>query len=119
MSTLNHVFEELDIVVAPIDFAPVRMLASVGVNRVRIGDEEKCGRETITVKKRNGPLELATQSIIKGERDQCRTIHISWPCESSRRLCARLRLIRLNQIPNSLRIRLPMPVAGDRIGAAR
>jgi hypothetical protein len=67
MSPLNHAFEELDIVVAPIDFAPIRMLAPVGVNRIRVGNEEKCGREAMPVEKRNAPLELATQPVIKRE----------------------------------------------------
>ena len=64
VSPLNHALEELNVVLAPVGFTPVRVFDSVGMDRISVGNQEKCGRKTVLVEDRKGLFELTSQSVV-------------------------------------------------------
>jgi hypothetical protein len=44
MTPMDHTFHPLNVLLTPSGFAPIRMLHTICMNWVRIGDDEKCAR---------------------------------------------------------------------------
>src|ERR1700680_2803593 len=83
VSPLNHALEELNVLLAPVSFTPVRVFDSVRMDRISVGNQEKCGRKTVLVEDRNGLFELTSQSVVEGEGNKCWFVHLS--CDQSLR----------------------------------
>src|ERR1700724_1565672 len=75
VSPLNHALEELNVLLAPVGFTPVRVSDSVRMDRISIGNQEKRGRKTVLVEDRNGLFELTSQSVVEGEGNKCWFVH--------------------------------------------
>jgi len=75
VSSLNHAIKQPDVLVAPVRFTPVRMFDSVRMDRISVGNQEKCGGKTILVEDRNGLFELTSQSVVEGEGNKCWFVH--------------------------------------------
>jgi hypothetical protein len=65
VSSLNHAIKELDVVLAPIGFTPVRVFDSVRLDRISVGNQEKCGGKTVLVEDRDGLFDLTQSSKVR------------------------------------------------------
>jgi hypothetical protein len=45
------------------------------MDRISVGNQEKCGGKTVLVEDRNGLFELTSQSVIEGEGNKCWFVH--------------------------------------------
>ncbi len=78
VTPLDHALEKLDVVCIPCDLAPVEALAlcpHIAEYGVNVGDQEKRGREIVSVKNWDGLLELASQSVIERQRNERWFVH--------------------------------------------
>src|ERR1700730_14126366 len=75
VSSLNHSIKEPDVLLAPVGFTPVRVFDSVRMDRISIGNQEKCGGKTVLVEDRDGLFELTSQSVVEGEGNNCWLVH--------------------------------------------
>src|ERR1700730_5059041 len=75
VSSLNHALEELNVLLAPVCFTPVRVFDSVRMDRISVGNQEKCREKTVLVEDRDGLFELTSQSVVEGEGNNCWLVH--------------------------------------------
>jgi hypothetical protein len=78
VTSLRHRFQKSNIVPIPNDLRPPEALifcVSVRVDRVSVGDQEKCGGKTMLVKDRDGLLELASQAVVESQGNECWFFH--------------------------------------------
>src|SRR5437899_10887806 len=71
MSSSKHVFQESVILLAPVDFVPIRLL----VSGVSVGNQEECSAEAVLVEDGHCLFKLASQPVVKSDRNECRVRH--------------------------------------------
>src|SRR5229473_1845956 len=78
VTPLDHAFQKLDVVCIPCNLAPLETVVfcpSIREDGVSIGDQEKCGWKTVSVKDGDGLFKLASQSVVKREGNKCWFVH--------------------------------------------
>jgi hypothetical protein len=70
MASLQNALEEMDVLIAPATFAPVWMFNTVGVNWVRVSNQEKRCLEAVFVEDGHGLFKLTPQAIVEIKRNE-------------------------------------------------
>src|SRR5205823_336830 len=75
---LDHALKKLDVVRIPSDLAPLETVVfcpSIREYGIGVGDQEKRGWKTVSIKDGNGSFKLASQPVIKREGNECWFVH--------------------------------------------